>query len=68
MDFYPQTYVLCSLETIRMWENVKVRSDHLFVGSSCEGVDSNQWLPFQFKLCMNINVNHTNIWTSKLES
>jgi hypothetical protein len=25
------------------------------VGSPCESVDSNQWLPLQCKLCMNIN-------------
>ena len=25
------------------------------VGSSSEGVSSNQWLPLQCKLCMNIN-------------
>ena len=26
-----------------------------YVGSSCEGVDTNRWLSLQHKLCMNID-------------
>ena len=40
-----------------MGKVVKVGSGHLFccVMSSCEGGDSNQWLPLQCKLCMNFD-------------
>ena len=41
---------------IRMWEKTaKVGKQSRFccVGSLCEGVDSNQWLPLPCKFCMN---------------
>ena len=40
-----------------MGKNVKVEGGHVVVtlGCSCEDVDSNQWLPIQCKLCININ-------------
>lgn len=52
---------------VQCGKNVKVRP-FVVCGSSCEGANSDQWLPFQFKFCMNINVNNTNNWTLKSES
>ena len=60
MDIYPYTHEPCNLEMIRIWKRKRKNgsgkcSCFCCVGSSCESVDSNQWLPLQCKLCMNIN-------------